>query len=185
MDELLGFVVLSGPLLPILIWLTVSILMVTYIVKPAGNIYRRVTIKLLIFFIVFLLPFLDEIVGQVYLKYLCETQGGFKVYQTVELPDEYWDEDGEPNFIEENGNYHLGVMYPIKYTSGSYSSIFNIDNAGYSILNSESGDTLAMVIDYRFWGGWIRRGFSIQNIANTWKGREDRSMELMRNVFIK
>jgi len=45
---------------------------------------------------VFLLfvPMADNIVGEVYLKYLCATQGGIHVYQTVELRPEYFSEDG-------------------------------------------------------------------------------------------
>src|SRR4030067_3518574 len=60
-----------------------------------------------------LIPTWDEILGRIYFKYLCETQGGIKVYKVVELPGEYWAADGMPKFYDDkNGNFYLTQDYP-------------------------------------------------------------------------
>jgi hypothetical protein len=185
MSELLGFIVLAGPLIPILIWLVVCILLVIFLIKSAGSGIHRASIKSLVFLMIFLLPFSDEIVGQVYFNSLCKADAGYKVHQTVVLPEEYWGADGAPTFIEHNGNYHMADMYPIKYRTGTYSSVFNIDDSGYSIVNLETGEELGIAKEYMYWGGWLKRNFSPHNTAKSCKGVKERFITLMQNVFIK
>ena len=49
---------------------------------------------MVVFLVALPLPIADEIAGRMYFNHLCETEGGVKVYQTIELPAEYWDEEG-------------------------------------------------------------------------------------------
>ena len=141
LDELFGFAVLSGPLwlililLPVCIWLAIKI---SKRFKPgAPRIAGGVGILLLFF----ALPFGDEIVGRTYFNYLCATEAGVKVYKTVELPAEYWDERGRAKFYV-NWDSHLGKTYPLKYKPGTYSLFFHIDNAGYEFVDAQSGQVL-------------------------------------------
>ena len=97
-DPLLGFAVLTGPLWLILILLPVCIWLAIKISKRFKPGVTRIAGGVGIFLLLFALPFGDEIAGRIYLSHLCATEAGVKVYQTVELPAEYWEADGKPIF---------------------------------------------------------------------------------------
>ena len=176
MNELLGFIVLSGPFLPALVWLIISIVLVTVAIHPTGRLSRRISIRLLAFVIVLLLPFIDEIVGRLYLTYLCDTQGGFKVYETVKLPDKYWDENGEPRFIKHtkfvnpslnkvNGTLDTKVLteYGIGSEDVNYSSMFGIRLFRHWYYEKATGKTLAEGRFFAYKQGWLARTFSVNS----------------------
>ena len=52
----------------------------------------------------------DVLLGRAYFHYLCATQGGVHVYQTVELGPEYWNSDGSPRFITDDGWFDGEVL---------------------------------------------------------------------------
>ncbi len=158
-DTLLGFAVLTGPLWLILILLPVSIWLAVKIAKQFKPGATRIAGGVGIFLLLFALPFGDEIAGRIYFSHLCVTEAGVKVYQTVELPAEYWDERGIAKFYRDFDSL-LGKTYSAKYTPGSYSLFFHIDNAGYVYSNTQTGQVLGEAIDFRHWGGWIRRNFN-------------------------
>ena len=131
-----------------------------------------------------LIPTWDEILGRVYFKYLCETESGVHVYKTVELPAEYWDEQGREKFVDEKaGGFLLVKEYPTEYKTGTYSTFFHVDNAGYKRVDKQSGQILGEVTDFRYWGGWIRRNLSPHNTANGCEGRIERSNSLIKQIF--
>lgn len=110
---------------------------------------------------VFLLfvPMADNIVGEVYLKYLCATQGGIHVYQTVELGPEYFGEDGMPLFYDRN-KYIDEMQVSNSYTGKSvyeegYSSVFNIDKSQDVILDMETGEMIGSITYFLHFGGWL------------------------------
>jgi len=184
LNELLGFAVLTGPL-----WLIVILLLVAiWIAMKAGKRFNRrsakIAVGLLVFLMIFFVPFGDEIAGRIYLNYLCATKAGVKVYQTVELPAEYWDERESAKFINEKaGGFLLGKKYPPEYESGAYSTFFHIDNAGYKRVDGLSGQVLGEVTDFRYRGGWIRRNFSPHNTAIRCDGGIGRSNSLIKQIF--
>jgi hypothetical protein len=167
--EVLGILMLSG-ILPVLIWLVVSILLIKFVIRPAGSSGRRVLIKLVVFPIMFLLPFADEIMGQTYLNYLCKTQGGFKVYQTVELPNEYWDENGDPLFIifpkfslhKVNGTLDFSRLpeYGIDREDIAYSPILGIQLFRHWYYEKKTRKMLAEGRFFTYSGGWLSRTFT-------------------------
>jgi hypothetical protein len=183
-NELLGFAVLTGSLwlilvlLPLFLWLAI---------KLAKRFKRRST-KLAggvgIFLLGFTVLFGDEIAGGIYLNYLCNTEAGVKVYQTVELPAEYWDENGKPKFYDDkNGNFTL-EGYRVDYETGVYSSFFHVDNAGYKRAEVRSGQVLGEVTDFRHWGGWIKRNFNPAGpSANSCENRKEHSNNLIKKIF--
>ena len=124
----------------------------------------------------------DEIIGRIYFEYLCATKTGIHVYQTVTLPSSYWDATGEPIFLEANGNYHLD-NFPPKGRVGTYNSTFHVDNSGYSIIDRDTGDVLGDDVSFRYWGGWLRRELSSNNVANSCGGRHQRNQKLIRSIF--
>ncbi|MDH5191907.1 MAG: hypothetical protein OEW89_11750 [Gammaproteobacteria bacterium] len=162
LNEILGFVVLSGPLVVLVIWLPVSLLIAVKLGKRFRGAGIKVIGGLVIFAIAFILPFADEIAGRVYLNYLCETKAGVKVYQTVELPAEYWDEDGRPKFIQGIGSLDTSVLskYMTDFKNEKYSSLFDIKKFRFWYSEKESGKVVAEVNDFHYVGGWIIKNFT-------------------------
>ncbi|MCB2218289.1 MAG: hypothetical protein KQH59_19700 [Desulfobulbaceae bacterium] len=112
MKQLLGFAVLTGPLFLILLWVPVCLAVAFLVGKKVikKSLILKITGGLAIFLIMLLLPVSDEIAGRVYLNHLCETEAGVKVYQTIELPTEYWDEDGNPLFMNSRGVLDMEML---------------------------------------------------------------------------
>ncbi len=176
-DTLLGFAVLTGPLwlmlflLPVCIWLAIKI---SKRFKPG---IARIAGGVGIFLLLFALPFGDEIAGRLYFNYLCATEAGVKMYQTVELPAEYWDERGAPNFFNKYGYLEHDFWVKNLDESGGrverHPSIFSIDKDTSQVKERTSQKVLAEVTTFRYWGGWIRRNFSPHNTANSCKFLDD------------
>ena len=105
-----------------------------------------------------LIPTWDIILGHLYLNHLCSTEAGVKVYQTVELPAEYWDEHGAVKFPLVKDNYISS------YKENRISRFFQIDRSVYS-LSDKLGKVLVEDVVFRNWGGWVVRAFSPHNTA--------------------
>ena len=179
LKELSGFVVLTGPLFLIIIWLPVSIWAATKISKryTRGSLKRKFSIGLLLFVAIFLAPFADEIAGRIYLNHLCATEAGVKVYQTVELPAEYWDEQGRAKIFNKYGYLNHEFWVKELDESGShverYSSVIYIDRDISPVKERASQKVLAEITTFRFMGGWIRRNLSPNNTSNSCKFIDD------------
>lgn len=185
LNDLLGFAVLTGPLWLILILLSLAIWIAVKAAKHFEHRTAKIAAGLLVFLLVFFLPFGDEIAGRIYLSYLCATEAGLKVYQSVELPAEYWDEQGRPRFYDERtGNFNLEA-YRVEYKTGSYSSFFHVDHAGYKRVDGPSGQVLGEVTDFRYWGGWIKRNLGLHNTAMRCDDAAERSNSLIKQIFTR
>lgn len=173
LNELLGFAVLTGPLWLILILLPIAIWIAVKVAKRFKFGGTRLAVGVLAFGVVFFVLFADEIAGHVYFNYLCATEAGVKVHQTVELPAEYWDERGRPRFFNQYG--YLDRDFSAKRIDMGegrvvrYSSIFSIDKDLSRVVDKDNHALLGEVTTFRFWGGWIRRNFSPSNTANDCK----------------
>ena len=167
-DPLLGFAVLTGPLWLILILFPISIWVAVKLAKRFKQRSTKIAGGVGIFLLVFLVPFGDEIAGRIYLSHLCATEAGVKVYQTVELPAEYWDEQGraKPKIFKSStpGIIRLvGINAPIFEESPFtelYSPFFQIERAGFRLREIESKKIPGEVVYFRYWHGWIARNFS-------------------------
>lgn len=171
MSELLGFAVLTSPLWLILILLALGIWAAFKVgkrFKPRG---AKLAVGVGIVALVFLVLFGDEIAGRVYLNHLCANEAGVKVYHTVELPAEYWDEAGRPRFFNQYGNLNRDFwMKELDESGGKVersSTIFAIDKSTSLVKGRPSQKVLAEITTYRYWGGWVRRNFSPHNTANS------------------
>jgi len=156
-DTLLGFAVLTGPLWLILILLPVSIWVAVKFVKRFKQRGAKLAGGIGIVFMFFLVLFADEIAGRIYFSHLCATEAGVKVYQTMELPAEYWDEQGRPKFFNQYGNLDHDLWVKVLDESGGhverYSSIFSIDKDTSPVKQKTSHMMLAEVTTFRYWGG--------------------------------
>lgn len=175
MDALFGFAVLTSPLLLILILLPVCILLAIKIAKRFKPGIARLAGGVGIFLLLFALPFGDEIAGRIYLSYLCATQAGVKVYQTVELPAEYWDEQGRVKFKTFKSDTPgiitlIGITEPIFEESSftePYSPLFRVEKAGFRLREIESKKITGEIVYFMYWGGWMRRNLSPHNSATS------------------
>jgi len=162
LKELLGFAVLTGPLWLILILLPVSLWIAVKVAKRfnAGGV--RFVGGVIIFLLLIFLPFADEIVGRIYLSYLCATEAGVRIYQTVELPAEYWDEEGRAKFIKGIGALDTTVLttYETKTKIEKYPTYHRIEKFRFRYLDKQSGEILGEVTDFHYLGGWLVQNFS-------------------------
>jgi len=175
LNELLGFVVLTGPLFLIIAWLPVCIWIGVKVAKRFERRSAKIVVGLLVFLVVFFVPFADEIAGSVYLARVCATEAGVKVYMTVELPAEYWDERGKPKLRTFKSDTP-GIIALVGTTEPSfeessftepYSSLFHIEKAGFRLREINSSRTVGEFVYFRYWGGWLVRNFSPNHSATS------------------
>jgi len=181
MKQLLGFAVLTGPLFLIVLWVPVCLALAFLVGKKfiKKSLTLKITGGLAVFLIALLLPVSDEIAGRIYFNHLCETEAGVKVYQTIELPAEYWDENGTPKFYV-NWDAGLGEKYSLIREDGSFPSLFHINDAGFKFVEKTSGKTLGEVVNFRFFGGLIFRSFDTSNSSISCELRE----QIINDIFI-
>ncbi|MGA8148236.1 MAG: hypothetical protein WB870_11770 [Gallionellaceae bacterium] len=136
-----------------------------------GLIIKRISrrwLKGLMVVIWILIPTGDEIVGRVYFNHLCSTEGGVKVYQSVELPAEYWDDKGVGKFFKVNGDldhsFFRGRFEELSFTN-PYSSALGIDETRQKVVDKSNQVVLGEVVSFMFWGGWFSRNFPAQDTA--------------------
>lgn len=163
LNELLGFVVLTGPLFLILAWLPVCIWIAVKVAKRFQHGRTKLACGAGIFALAFFAPFADEITGHLYFNHLCSTEAGVKVYQTVELPAEYWDEQGRAKFLKPNGDLDktiLGNRFSEPAVKKPYSDVFGIDEYHQQVVDSSTHQILGEVIIFMHWGGWVSRNLN-------------------------
>jgi hypothetical protein len=167
--ELLGFVVLTGPL-----WIIIILFVIAFWLNikfaerfPPGS--KRWAVATGIFLLVFSIPFADEIAGRIYLNHLCATQAGVRVYKAIELPKEYWDERGRPRFLDNLGYPNQSLWAGKTASRGHvrrYSSVFFIDKDVTQIKEKSSAELRAEITTFRFLGGWIMKNFNPSSTAS-------------------
>jgi len=141
------------------------------LVKTAGGV--------LVFLIALILPVSDEIAGRIYFNHLCKTQAGVKVYKTIELPAEYWDEDGKPKFMNSRGVLDtkvLGSRFEWKrHKKPVVSSLIRIDQEKWVLYDNQSNGELGEMVDFTRYFGWINTFSPAPNVAegcrNVWTGK--------------
>ena len=176
-----------------LILITFYVLVGYFAIRRLARIPEKKWLKVLVFsaaFIVWILiPTYDEILGRIYFSHLCETEAGVKVYQTIELPAEYWDENGNPKFYKGAMNNdvpvyafeRLGIPYEIRSTDRH--RIFHIDQYGSVMTSQKTHQLLNEVNGFRYWGGWLKRYLSPHNSATSCQKVAETYDELILKQF--
>jgi hypothetical protein len=185
MKQLLGFAVLTGPLFLIVLWVPVCIGIAFWVGRKVINrsLPSKITGGLAVFLIILVLPVSDEIAGRIYFNYLCKTEAGVKVYRTIELPAEYWDEDGKPLFYnEDNGNFTLPPEKFYKVKSKKAVRQFGVQERRTFILDIHTQEIIGEKPWFLYWGGYIRKNFTPHNNANSCGGDWD---EFVKKQFIQ
>ncbi|WP_143012134.1 hypothetical protein [Desulfuromonas thiophila] len=154
-----------------LVYSTVGFFVIRWLMRVPRKGKYKALVAVIGIVVLLLIPTWDEIGGRIYLRHLCATQAGVKIYKTIELPAKYWDESGEPMFFNQYG--YLDHDFWVKELDESggrierYSSIFSIDKDTSPVKERLGQKVLAEVTTFRFWGGWIRRNFSPNNVADS------------------
>lgn len=180
---------------------TIAVIVVLYfyvrlgmwVARKAASRYERKRIKLgvrvAVALVFILIPTGDWIAGRIYFNYLCETEAGVKVYQTIELPPEYWDEDGTPKFYKGANNNDI-PSYAFKRLGMDINAEwkerqrwFQVDQFGTMITSRKSGQRLSEVVGFRYWGGWVARKMTPHNSSISCGGG-DAYDDLVRQQFI-
>lgn len=143
-------------LIPYLIF---AIYIVVRVTRRRKTLLAKTGTVLLVSFLLYLPLGWDVILGRAYFNYLCATQGGVHVYQTVKLGKEYFDEEGVSGFYDKNKRYkdmRLGDKYKgSSYYDRNYSTKFNIAYATYSIHDVLENKVLGSVKVFTYFGGWF------------------------------
>jgi hypothetical protein len=162
-DFLLGMAVLTGPLWFLVLWLVVTVFIAAKLSKRFKSSTPRLLAGIGIFVVAYLLPFADEIIGRAYFNYLCTHEAGVKVYQTVELPKEYWDERGNPKFLRPKTGLDMTLLadrVTERTTMEPRSSVLGLDRRRVQVVHKPTGQVVGEVVSYVRWGGWVHRNLN-------------------------
>ncbi|MGB3210181.1 MAG: hypothetical protein WBB19_05705 [Desulforhopalus sp.] len=168
MNTFFGLIVMTGPLFLIVLWVPVCLALAFLVGNKIieKSLTLRITGGLTVFLIALFLPVSDEIAGRIYFNHLCKTEAGVKVYQTIELPAENWDEDGDPNFYDKsNGNLYLPLEQYVIGRSEKMKRALNIEERHSILYDKETNELLSKEIWFLFWRGWVLKNFSPHNSA--------------------
>lgn len=191
MKELLGFVVLTSPLFLMVLWIPACLFLAVSVGRK--GIKKSLPLKIAggvaVFLIALLLPVSDEIAGRIYFNHLCETEAGAKVYQTIELPAEYWDENGEPKFYKGSKNNdipsyafnRLGIDIDEEWVEKKL--LLHVSQSGTVIKEKKSEKKYSEVVRFGFKGGWIMRELT-PHPSGLSCGIDNSYDELVRQQFI-
>ena len=113
-----------------------------------------------------LIPTWDILPGRLYFSYLCNTEAGMFIYQTVELPEEYFLKAGDRNARYQSNSkkyYAEGGELNLEQIKENYSIDTEFDkefsNWGHLFKRettiSEMEDVLGRATSFYYRGGWV------------------------------
>jgi len=178
-NELLGFVALSLPILVPLGILVVGLLIAWAVVSQLCERKSKRNAWLIGIIVIILIPTLDVILGRIYFHTLCTVQGGAKIYKQVELSSEYWDEEGVPIYIY--GQYpkyanrvrsELEEKFYARYQKRSKTTMrrpnfFNIEKDLTTVTDSQTKELLGTFTTIIYFGGWLVNTTAIGGASGT------------------
>jgi hypothetical protein len=161
-----------------------AVVIYVWLVRLVAKRIKNRAAKYAVIAIFILIPTWDIIPGKLYLNYLCENEAGVKVYQTVELPAEYWDVQGRPKFYDEtNGNMHLPLdKYEWKSRTEEYP--FNVEKNISDMKEKNTEKILNERVVFTYWGGWISRNFAPHNTATSCGSDVKAYTSYVKQIFV-
>src|SRR5919107_1151065 len=136
--------------LAVLVALGIYVYLAKVAVKHIGKytdskLARYVTIAVFV-----LIPTWDIIPGKLYHEHVCKTEGGIKVYKTVEVEKDFFTGGG---LLDEK---QLPERFDrLKTMDRSFSNIFNITKHQLPIVDKKSGGRLGTATQFSYFGGWL------------------------------
>lgn len=148
-----------------------------------------------LFFISVLLG--DEILGRIYINYLCATESAPKIYQTVELGPEFWNQDGSPKFMSPPKPIGLGYFrkntekillkeYEIRVErSTTFYGQMKFISKKTMITNVETNKDLADYSEFYFFRGWLMNNMGLRVRSTSCPTTKLSYTTLVNDVFKK
>ncbi|OGT29224.1 MAG: hypothetical protein A2W28_09385 [Gammaproteobacteria bacterium RBG_16_51_14] len=128
-------------------------------------------VRMAVVLVFVLIPTWDMILGRVYLNHLCSTEAGVKVYQTVELPAEYWDKEGRPRFMNARGVINmvmLGDRFKWHQVREPYiNGLIKIDKRRWQLEDITTQKALGEKVDFVRYFGWLNRFSPAPNVSES------------------
>ena len=170
-------------------YLLLVIFVIRWILKQIEGRGKRWLMFLLLVFLFYLPLGWDVILGRAYFHYLCATQGGVHVYQTVELGPEYFDKNGIPLFFERTktidkmtvANRYKGDEY-----GEDFSKAFNIYKTVDGIVDTKPEEILGDITYFTYFGGWFMNHTGFHSNGTRCPDYKDQNIiDLSMNIFLK
>ncbi len=141
------------------LYLTIAVIATKLLVRQTKRKHAKWLVGFASALVFFLIPTWDEIAGRIYLYTACAAKGGVRVYKTVELAPEYWNEDGKPVFVTSYQNQSTVIMKgEYKFVSEGYkpySEVFNLRKYQLKLVKTDSDEELGTYTKIAFGGGWL------------------------------
>jgi len=131
----------------------------------------------------------DEVLGWLHFHYLCAAQEGYTVYRQVNLPAEYWRDDGSPAFFSNHGwkiTPPLNEEYATSMdTVASPPAVVQIDRRQLRVTALSNGESLGTYTWFENWGGWLKRYLGSTRKFEVCPSQTISLETLLRKVFIQ
>ena len=187
MKPLLGFIVLTGPLFLIILWVPVCIWLAVWMIRKTikrKNLPLKIAGGLAVFLFALFLPVTDMVVDRIYLKHLCEAEAITTVLSSVSLPAEFKNSDGKQILIDSYGKVDyrlLGKFFNWDIEDQIYSNnLTKIHKRTWKFVDKRNHKILAEKISFLSDGGWIEnispapgRGADCQSIEISKYGEDE------------
>ena len=178
-----------GFFLALIFYIGLALLVCYWIRRPFSTPTAKGIAQALTLLTFVLIPTWDIIPGKLYFNHLCETEGGIKIYKTVEGVEgfyhfpgtEFWQEalnqygykyleaGAEPSFYRyslQKGNLakenisELSSRYGVQVIGGTWQPLkFNVNKYETVITDIQTNDRLAVMKSFSHGGNWLQRRF--------------------------
>jgi len=99
-----------------------------------------------------LIPLWDILPGQLYHQYLCKTEGGVKVFKTIEIPGTYFLPNGQPDEKKIHEDFVDWEGEPNR----AFSRLFHMTKNQDVLLDKHTREPLGTATDFWYYGGWLK-----------------------------
>lgn len=123
-----------------------------FVAKQVGKGSSSKFVKYTTIAVFVLIPTWDVIPGQLYHGHLCETEGGIKVFKTLEVDRTYFLPDGQPDEEKLRELIEEQVI-----TDRDFSKILHITKDQISLFDRQAGVPIGTAVDFWYYGGWFMK----------------------------
>jgi hypothetical protein len=153
------------------IYLTVAFFTIRWLMRIPKKGKHKALVAVTGIVVFLLIPTWDEILGRIYLRHLCATKAGVKVYKTVELPAEYWDENEQPIFMNSRGVLDMEILGDRlewrRQKTLCVKHLIKIEKDQWILYDKQLQRKLAEKISFTRYFGWINKFSPAPNVAES------------------
>jgi len=140
------------------IYLIIEFIFIVKLMKAFPS-KHKISQFLLLSFLFYLPVGWDVMLGRAYFNYHCEKDGGIHIYQTVELGNEYWNDDGSPKFYTERGSFDeefFDGRYEKKQDDDrTFETMLPVSRYLLQIIDTNTGYVAGEIVTYQYTNGWV------------------------------